>query len=89
MYYLISPLCYIYSLWLPLILATWVQTFYLSITKNVHLFKTTSKKINTVRNLITIYIVFTNKNVMDRLTPTPIKYTGKKHPIKTKVEPYS
>ena len=31
------------------------------------------KKINTARNLITISIVFTNKNNMDRFNPPPIK----------------
>ena len=43
-----------------------ISFVYLFIAKNVHIFKTTAKKINTVRNLITISIVFTNKNGMDR-----------------------
>ena len=30
--------------------------------KPVHIFKTTTKKINTVHNLVTFSIIFTNKN---------------------------
>ena len=39
--------------------------------KNANIFKTTTQKINSVDNLITFSIVFTNKNEGDRFTPPP------------------
>ena len=69
------------------------QLYYLStsdylsiaIRKKGLIFKTTPKKFNTVRNLITFTIVFTNKNGMDRFNP-PIKKAQSQSPIKTKVK---
>ena len=56
------------------------------IAKNAQLLKTTSKKMfNTVRDLITISIVFTNKNGIDRFLPPPIKDKVNEHPRKTKI----
>ena len=41
------------------------------IAKNAHILKPPLKKINAVHDLITISIVFTNKNGMDRFNPPP------------------
>ena len=57
----------------PLIIATFYLSIYQSIyilQKNTHIF-TTKKDFNTVRNLITIHIVFIDKNGIDRSNPPP------------------
>ena len=55
---------------------------YISIAKIVHFFKTTyQKKFNTVHNLNTFSIVFTNKNSMDRFPPSQSKIRKMNPPI--------